>query len=246
MVSEELMDKKIQLFCIPYAGGNSAVFHGIEMLLPETVELIPLEYAGHGRRSKEAFYPTFDEMTADVAHQIREKRDTECDYAVLGYSMGSIVTYELFAGGYLADDGLLRYVFLAAHESPDVFWDCKAYVELDDESFMEKMLALGGFSRYEPGYLRNRFFRKLYFNPMREDYRLLSDYRMKNHVQIPVPVTMFYASEDIPWERISRWSAFAGAGMEFAELGTNHFFLQSHEQEMAEVIVRALGGYTKK
>ena len=154
------MNRKIQLFCIPYAGGIADSFRELAELLAlsqgskctaeaesmlvegnvvhsgnstaadmtseKAVEILPvlLEYAGHGTRKTEPFYADFDEMTEDIAGQIREKRIPEYEFALLGYSMGSIVLYEILAKELLGE--VPCHIFVAAHEAPDIHWECKA------------------------------------------------------------------------------------------------------------------------
>ena len=52
---------KPQIVCFTYAGGNKSFFDVIEKDLKE-VELVKLEYAGHGERHKEILYQSFDEL----------------------------------------------------------------------------------------------------------------------------------------------------------------------------------------
>lgn len=239
--------RKIQLFCIPYAGGMADSFQELAELLAasgkdekilseEKIEILPvlLEYAGHGARKTEPFYTDFDEMAEDMARQIREKRMPECEFAMLGYSMGSIVLYEILAKNLLGE--VPRHIFVAAHEAPDIHWECKAYDQMQDEEFMERMISFGGFPNFDWKLLKNKFFRKLYFLPIREDYRLLSIYRMKEQIVLPAPATMIYSPQDIPTEKIRSWDKFAAGEMEYVELGRNHFFLKEHAEELAEIL----------
>ena len=49
----------MKLFCFTYAGGTASFYEQIEDLLPKSIEVIKLEYAGHGTRRKESFYHDF-------------------------------------------------------------------------------------------------------------------------------------------------------------------------------------------
>lgn len=86
----------LQLFCIPYAGGTSASYNTLtQFLAGEPIDVIALEYAGHGTRVKEPAYDSFDAMASDISNMISKRRIREIPYAILGYSMGSIVAYEI-------------------------------------------------------------------------------------------------------------------------------------------------------
>lgn len=228
------MSKKLQLFCVPYAGGMADIFQELAGLLADGMQVIALEYAGHGSRKAEPFYSDFAKLAEDLYRQIQEKRDADAEYAIFGYSMGSVAVYELLAA-YLREDAPV-HIFLASHEAPDVEWDSKAYEDLDDQAFMDELIAFGGFRESDRKLLKNRFFYKLYFQPIREDYRLLANYRMSVRHQLPADVTVFYSPEDIAEEKICSWSRFAGKKIEYIALGTNHFFIRDHAEEIAEVI----------
>ena len=87
--------KDIQLFCIPYAGGNASFFNNLKKYLEDSVEVYNLEYSGHGIRRREAFYHDFEELLIEVKEQIETHRKKDVPYAILGYSMGSLAAYEL-------------------------------------------------------------------------------------------------------------------------------------------------------
>ena len=51
--------KPKQLFCFTYAGGTSSFFDELGKEL-SGIEVVKLDYAGHGERHKENFYENFD------------------------------------------------------------------------------------------------------------------------------------------------------------------------------------------
>lgn len=233
------MGEKIQLFCIPYAGGTANAFSGLAKALGDDVLVSAIEYSGHGTRKAGAFYQDFAELAADVLEEIKKVRRPELPYAIFGYSMGSVAVYELL-WRYLADDQP-QHIFLAAHEAPDVEWESKEYAAYDDEHFMDMLIGFGGFEESDRQMLGNRFFRRLFFQPIREDYRLLAEYKMQEYHPLPVDATMFYSPLDIPTEQIETWKRFAGGEIEFVPLGKNHFFIREHADEMAEIMRRKMG-----
>lgn len=83
----------IRIFAIPYAFGGAYIYDKLSKELANDMELIPIEYSGHSQRYIEPLYNNINEIAKDVYDQIADKLD--CDYAILGYSMGGTVTYEL-------------------------------------------------------------------------------------------------------------------------------------------------------
>ncbi|MGN0394755.1 MAG: thioesterase II family protein [Coprococcus sp.] len=230
--------RKIQLFCIPYAGGTAELFDGFCSFLPEEIIAEKIEYSGHGRRISEPFYKTFNEMVRDVAVQINEKIADDTDIALFGYSMGSIVAYELMAQQLL--DRKPVGIMMASHEAPDHEWESKEYFMCDDITFMKLMQDMGGFERCTPDMLKNRFFRKLHFDPVRADYNLIGDYKMSRKIELDIPALLFYSSKDIPTEHIKEWKPFLGKQGEIIELGENHFFIREYAEKMACTFCNAI------
>ncbi len=233
------MSEKIQLYCIPYAGGTTEVFQELAQLLGDQVLVSCIEYAGHGARKAENFYGDFARLAEDVYGQMQKVRRADIPFALFGYSMGSIAVYELL-WRYLADCPP-QHIFLAAHEAPDIEWESKAYASLDDDRFMDMLIGFGGFEESNRKLLKNRFFRRLYYQPIREDYRLLADYHMDEMHLLPSDTTVFYAPADITEDQIMTWTRFASGRMEYVALGKNHFFIREHAQEMAEIMKREMG-----
>lgn len=233
------MSEKIQLFCIPYAGGTAGAFRELAGLLGEEVLVSTIEYSGHGSRKSEEFYRDFAELAEDVYGQMQKVRRKDLPYGIFGYSMGSVAVYELLYR-YLAENPP-KHIFLAAHEAPDIDWDSKKYADLDDDGFMDMLIGFGGFDEENRKMMKNRFFRRLYFQPIREDYRLLAEYKMQEFHPLPADATMFYSPADIPTEKIETWKRFAGGELEFVPLGRNHFFIREHAGEMAEIMRKKMG-----
>lgn len=228
------MRKKIQLFCIPYAGGNADLFDTFASEFQDDVEVIKIEYAGHGARRKEPFYLSFQEMVEDVAVCINRNLKQEAELALFGYSMGSIVAYEIFAQHLLERE--LNYLFLASHEAPDVEWESKKYFHLDEEQFFSLIQQMGGFEKCSVEMLKNRFFRKLHFEPVRADYELLCHYVMSRKEKIDIPSILFYSAHDIPKEKILSWNTFLTEKSKVIEIGENHFFIREYGQDMQRMM----------
>ena len=109
------MSHKQQIFCFTFAGGNAVFFDDIESDLAE-FEFIKNEYAGHGTRHREKYYVSFNELADDMFTLLKE-RYSDSDYALFGYSMGSITLVEVLKR-IITDSGMPepKEVFLAAHE----------------------------------------------------------------------------------------------------------------------------------
>ena len=86
--------KDIQLFCIPYAGGNASFFNNLKKYLEDSVEVYNLEYSGHGIRRREAFYHDFEEAVNSTVSVTKEYQPDMEKYAI--YEQGYRTYLELY------------------------------------------------------------------------------------------------------------------------------------------------------
>lgn len=85
----------MKLICLTFAGGSASFYNELKSALYPDIELIAFEYAGHGSRYKEPFYKDFDDLARDMLSLLKKSVGTCEDYALMGYSMGSIGVAEL-------------------------------------------------------------------------------------------------------------------------------------------------------
>ena len=227
----------MKIICIPYAGGTAEIFDDLQKYLADGYQICSIEYAGHGSRKQEPYYESFDEMVFDAACQINEllkKEDPKEAYILFGYSMGTIVEYELYAKNLLIKKP--SGIVLGCHEPPDVKWAAAGYYMLSDEAFLDHMRKLGGLPGCEEEMLANRFFRKLVFEPIRKDYELLADYTFGIYTVLEAPVKIIFSPNDIDPEKMTGWGKFLRDDAELIPMGSSHFLIREVPEQVAAVL----------
>jgi len=222
----------MRLIVIPFAGALKRDFDDFSSCFPEDWEIAVLEYPGHGSRRKEPFASDFDSLTRNMALSVCEAAGDE-DYLLFGYSMGSIVAYEMAVKGLIPKP---RLIVEASHRPPNIEWDSKTYVHLDDRTFWSRIKLLGAMNEMDESILDNRVYRRIYFDPIREDYRLISTYKRNNEKISDVKALGFYSPNDVPPDAMEQWSMFYD-DIEYIPMGDDHFFIFSHAKEMADKII---------
>ena len=83
----------MKLFCFPHAGGSSSIYLKWNNVIENTskLEIIPLEYKGHGYRMDEDFYNDFDEMVGDMLKSVLDKLVLGDPFMIFGHSMGRML-----------------------------------------------------------------------------------------------------------------------------------------------------------
>lgn len=231
--------KNKQLFCLTYAGGNASFFDDIERDLQE-YDVVKLEYAGHGTRHKESYYESFDELADDMYSMIKHTYSGG-DYALLGYSMGSISLIEVLRR-ILDDSQFLNpcHVYLAAHE-PHTKAELADFSSGElDEYVKQRTVKFGAIPEV---LLKNKAFWRMYLPLYRADYSLIGRYKFEDlEIKTNIPATIFYSATDTPTEDMMQWKNYFVGECDYYSYEGTHFFIQEHHKEMAEIIRKKLDG----
>lgn len=217
----------VQLFLLPFAGGNVTSFVKLTSLLSDKIEPITIEYSGRGNRLKDGYIIEHKEFLLDVVNQIKSQRDKNIPYALLGYSMGSTFVYEI-ASGCLLDSEPIHLFYCASPCIKD-----EKLKLMTDEEFITYTEALGGFDSRS---FKNRRLFNLFMHPLLDDYNMACKYKFSEGQQIVCNTTVFYSNEDTSYARVKGWANLTSGETDFYEFGNNHFFLNQNYSEMAEII----------
>jgi surfactin synthase thioesterase subunit len=197
-----------------------------------------LEYAGHGMRHRESFYRDFDELADDMYQQIKKEKVCD-DYALMGYSMGSIAVVEILKR--INQENALsepQHIFLAAHE-PHTKRELENFDrDFTDEDVKKRTLMFGG---VHPSLVDNERFWQMYLPVFKADYRLIGGYQFEGlDMKCNIPATVFYSPTDTPKSSMLEWSRFFVGKCDYIAYKGNHFFMEENCSDMAEKIVRGM------
>ena len=228
-----------QLFCLTYAGGNASFFDEIEKDLQE-YNVVKLEYAGHGARHKESYYGSFDELADDMYSMLKDAFSGG-EYALFGYSMGSISLVEVLRR--ILDDPQFPnpyHVYLAAHE-PQTKAELADFSSGElDEYVKQRTIKFGAVPEV---LLNNNAFWRMYLPLYRADYSLIGRYKFENlEIKTTVPATIFYSPTDTPTENMMQWKKYFEGECDYYSYEGTHFFIKEHHREMAEIIRKGFDG----
>ncbi len=83
----------VKLFCFPHAGGSASIYLKWNNVIGDNLklEIIPLEYKGHGVRMDEDFYVDFNEMAEDMLRYTLNKLSPDEPFMLFGHSMGCLL-----------------------------------------------------------------------------------------------------------------------------------------------------------
>lgn len=235
----------MQLFCLTYAGGTAAFYNQLDLKVDNNIELVKLEYAGHGVRHKEQFYNDFFELADDMYDQIKGKINSNQEYALIGYSMGSISVVEIL--NLIIEKKeikLPKCVFIAAHE-PIPKLALAGYADgMTDEVVKERTINFGGIP---PKLINNNSFWRMYLPLYKNDYAIIGKYDFDMvTLKTDIPAIVFYSPTDTKKEDMLLWKKYFVGEIEFVEYEGNHFFIEQHCDDMCKIINNKLQTKEKK
>ncbi len=220
------------MICFTYAGGSASFFEVIERELTG-IELIKPEYAGHGTRHKEKFYQNFDELADDIYERV--KRFCKEDYALFGYSMGSISLVEVLKR-IIADPKVKEpsHVFLAAHE-PHSKTELTGFKDDElDEWVKDRTIKFGAVPEK---LINNKTFWRMYLPLYRTDYSIIRKYRFEDlKLRSNIPATVFYSESDTPLSKMNLWKNYFIGEFDIYRFEGKHFFIKEHHAEIAQIM----------
>ncbi len=221
------------LVCFPQAAGNAWSFFGLAEQLPELIELVAVQYPGHGDRLSEQPIREFDTLVRSAAEALAPELDRP--YALFGHSMGAILAFEasrlLPALGCPAAEHVLVSGYNAP-DTPDLSEELAPMSQLSDEQLLERIAALDCTPREV---LEDAEMRELLFRMIRADSAVCSSHTMHDRTPIASPITAFGGWEDPRTTEVGLqgWHAFTSGPFHVHWFAGNHGFLLRRSRRFA-------------
>lgn len=230
---KSIMDKKIQLFILPFAGGCKDSFKRLIEYIDKRIEVTAIEYPGRGERAREPLVNTFQELFSDAANTAQSMRNERIPYSVFGYSMGAIIGYEFLRGNILP--GKTKRNFFCAQISPkERAKEFNLIKSESDDIIINTIKDMGGINECLD---RNKRFHDIYIKPVLSDIKALYQYRFKeSRIKIKTDITLFYSNKETTLKDMHKWSELIEGDIEYCQYEGNHFFIQEHYFDIARTI----------
>ncbi|PYG85689.1 surfactin synthase thioesterase subunit [Ruminiclostridium sufflavum DSM 19573] len=227
--------KKIRLLCFPHAGGSAATYNRWKKYLDSSIEVVPVELAGRGSRMKDCFYDSMPEAIDDVC-SIISPLIKNCDYAVYGHSMGTIIAFELCHR--LMEEGRREplHLFVSGRYPPNIKRDEKYLSRLPDREFLDEIFSLGGTSKE---IFKSRELLDIFIPILRADYRMIEKYKYTSYnKKFNFGITAFNGRADavVSYDEITEWRQHTAARHPVYEFDGDHFFINEKTEEITEII----------
>lgn len=229
----------LRLFCFPYAGGGASIFHTWSASLPAKIEVCPVQLPGRENRILEQPFSHIQALTHALAQALHPYLDMP--YAFFGHSMGALLSFELthylqnMGGGNAGPE----HLFVSAFRAPHLPDPSLPIHHLPEPAFVEELRRLQGTPEE---ILQNAEFLHLLLPLLRADFTVCETYVCERDTRLKCPITAFggLQDEEVSCEMLSAWSQHTSQSFKLHYVAGSHFFLQTAQAELLQVIVQDL------
>jgi surfactin synthase thioesterase subunit len=223
---------KLNLFCLPFAGGNKYSYRGYVKHSPPNLNIIPVELPGRGARFKEPLLKDAHAMANDVLKQIEPLLGEP--YAIYGHSMGTLI-------GYLLTKKIIsklfpkpKFLVFTGSGGPSVRQTEPVRYLLPKDKFIQKVRELGGC----PEEILQDENMMIFFEPiLRADFQVVETYQYTASPPFDIPINvMIGLGEKVNYEQAMAWKNESTARVEVRQFPGKHFFIFDYEREITEII----------
>jgi medium-chain acyl-[acyl-carrier-protein] hydrolase len=211
---------KLRLFCLPFAGGSAAAFHGWSTALPAEVELCAVQLPGRERRFLEPAFrqmpPLLDALEPALAPLL------DRPFVFFGYSMGTRIALALTQRWQARGAPLPLGLVMAAAGTPH--FSRPSREELDDARFIELLRSYEG---TPPEVFAHRELLEMVLPTLRADFALADAVLPSSPVSCPLSAWSGTEDPHVPPEKLERWRELTSGEFRTRLFPGKHFFLRT-------------------
>lgn len=227
---------KINLYCMPFAGGNKHSYRPYVKHAPSFLNIVPMEIPGRGVRSDEPLLTDLSLISEDIFDQIKE--DLNCPYAIYGHSMGGLLGYLLakeIVRNYLEPP---QHLFVTGCIAPSIADRHLVDHTLPRNDFFDEIKSLGG----SPEEVLNDHSLIDFFEPiLRADFQAVASFQYVESRAFSIPLSIAIGTEEkVTYEEAMAWQKETIHPIEVKLFPGNHFFIYEHASQIVQLMCRKL------
>ncbi len=206
-------------------------------MLNPAIESFVINYSGRLHRRKEGYIENYNDFLYDVANQIMSVKNNLLPYVLFGYSLGSVILYDLCVNKLLPGD--LKHVFVCSKGSLHNKSKVDHEEGYSDDEVVDEIKYLGG---TDERILNNPRFLSIYMEPVKMDFNIWRQF-IYHPGTINCNATMMFSRFDPAARGVHDWDINIKGQTEYFDMGTNHFFIKDNWQRVADIINNNINMY---
>jgi len=227
----------LRLFCFPYAGGAASIYQSWAEHLPSTIQIVPVELPGRGRRLKAPLVTSIPALIDELLSAIPPFLDAP--FAFFGHSMGAVIAYELARGLQRRSRSKLQHLFVSGRRAPQIPDTDPIRHDLPRKELIKELHQINGTPEEA---LENRELMDIMIPILRADFQMIQTYKYLDDAPLACPITAYGGLEDdeSPVELLYPWADQTCSNFNLRMLPGNHFFIRSSQSALLELLAAEL------
>jgi surfactin synthase thioesterase subunit len=229
-ILNKVSNKKLRLFCFPYAGGNASMYYPLKENIGEEIELVAVQLPGRSERMFEDAYTDMDALVEKLYRQLAPTLHEP--FALCGYSMGGVIAYALTKK--IEEFSKYRPEFtIISATKPMNLLNASTNHRLSDDGLIEVLRA----HKASPeAVLESKELMALVLPTIRADYQLIETYKVKNGPALETQLVLFNSEEDMDKETIHLWQEYFKNKAKYVGFEDGHFFIHTQTEKFIKEI----------
>ncbi|MBY8841327.1 thioesterase II family protein [Streptomyces sp. SP2-10] len=226
-------DAAVRLVCLPHAGGSASFYRPVSVTMPESVDVLAVQYPGRQDRRDEPCATSIAELADHVTSVLLPWTDRPL--LLFGHSMGATLGFEVARRLERDHDVVLRALFASARRAPSCPRQENVHLR-DDDGLVEEMRRLSG---TDSAILDDDELIRMALPAIRADYRAAETYVYEPGPNLTCPVFALVGDDDpkVTVDEARAWSRHTDAASECHVFEGGHFYLTSHQVKVRELLL---------
>jgi medium-chain acyl-[acyl-carrier-protein] hydrolase len=231
----------LRLFCFPYAGAGSSMFHPWAQGLSPDIELNLVHFPGRDKRIREILPTDLTALVEELGEAILARLDRP--FAFFGHSMGALVSFEVACYLHRKHDRLAKHLFLSARRAPHLQDPYNNIYLLPEKDFLKTAEELYG--KLPDIVKEDRDILQLFLNIMRADLTMTGKYQYHPEPPLPCPLTVFGGMQDasVSEGELKTWQEHTTANFELFMFPGDHFYIHGSRKLLLQNLNRTLSNF---
>jgi medium-chain acyl-[acyl-carrier-protein] hydrolase len=230
-------DAEYRLFTFACAGGGASSYKGWNALIPENVDICPIQLPGRETRVADDFVVDLHDMVDGVAEAIEPFLDLP--FALFGHSLGGLLAFEVARD--LRHHGCCpEALVVAGTPAPHLPRTRPPVHELGEDALLEYLVGLDGTPEE---ILKQEWLLRMYLPVLRADMKALETYLHARDSPLDTPILALYGREDsqVSEASIHAWSVHSTRPLQTHGFTGGHFFVRESTGPLVDCIATHLG-----